>query len=96
MTQSHTTNQPIAPRKEDSKNDNSDMTYKVEVKHNFIALIVFLFYIFYVSLFVYIIMSLRHGAIWVVCDCGVSRSRGYKTFSMLNSAEHVIYPAHKC
>ena len=22
--------------------------------------------------------------------------RGYKTFSMLNSAEHEIYPAHKC
>ena len=21
---------------------------------------------------------------------------GYKTFSMLNSAEHEIYPAHKC
>ena len=25
-----------------------------------------------------------------------SRSRGYKTFYMLNSAEHDIYPAHKC
>ena len=24
------------------------------------------------------------------------RPRGYKTFSMLNSAEHEIYPAHKC
>ena len=23
-------------------------------------------------------------------------SRGYKTFPMLNSAEHEIYPAHKC
>ena len=22
--------------------------------------------------------------------------RGYKTFFVLNSAEHVIYPAHKC
>ena len=22
--------------------------------------------------------------------------RGYKTFSMLNSAEHEFYPAHKC
>ena len=22
--------------------------------------------------------------------------RGYKTFFMLNSAEHEIYPAHKC
>ena len=22
--------------------------------------------------------------------------RGYKTFSMLNSAEHETYPAHKC
>ena len=25
-----------------------------------------------------------------------TRPRGYKTFSMLNSAEHEIYPAHKC
>ena len=24
------------------------------------------------------------------------RLRGYKTFFMLNSAEHAIYPAHKC
>ena len=24
------------------------------------------------------------------------RPRGYKTFFMLNSAEHEIYPAHKC
>ena len=24
------------------------------------------------------------------------RARGYKTFFMLNSAEHKIYPAHKC
>ena len=24
------------------------------------------------------------------------RPRGYKTFSMLNSAEHEICPAHKC
>ena len=24
------------------------------------------------------------------------RPRGYKTFSMLNSAEHKIYRAHKC
>ena len=24
------------------------------------------------------------------------RPRGFKTFSMLNSAEHEIYPAHKC
>ena len=23
-------------------------------------------------------------------------ARGYKTFFMLNSAEHEIYPAHKC
>ena len=23
-------------------------------------------------------------------------TRGYKTFFMLNSAEHEIYPAHKC
>ena len=26
----------------------------------------------------------------------VSRPPGYKTFFMLNSAEHEIYPAHKC
>ena len=26
----------------------------------------------------------------------MTRPRGYKTFSMLNSAEHEIYPAHKC
>ena len=25
-----------------------------------------------------------------------SQARGYKTFFMLNSAEHEIYPAHKC
>ena len=25
-----------------------------------------------------------------------SRPRGYKTFFMLNSADHEIYPAHKC
>ena len=25
-----------------------------------------------------------------------ARPRGYKTFCMLNSAEHEIYPAHKC
>ena len=24
------------------------------------------------------------------------RPRGYKTFFILNSAEHKIYPAHKC
>ena len=24
------------------------------------------------------------------------RSRGYEAFSMLNSAEYKIYPAHKC
>ena len=24
------------------------------------------------------------------------RPRGYKTFSMLNSVEHEIFPAHKC
>ena len=26
----------------------------------------------------------------------ISQARGYKTFFMLNSAEHEIYPAHKC
>ena len=26
----------------------------------------------------------------------VTRPLGYKTFFMLNSAEHKIYPAHKC
>ena len=25
-----------------------------------------------------------------------TRSRGYKTFFILNSAEHEMYPAHKC
>ena len=25
-----------------------------------------------------------------------TRARGYKTFSMLNSTEHEIFPAHKC
>ena len=25
-----------------------------------------------------------------------NKARGYKTFSMFNSAEHEIYPAHKC
>ena len=25
-----------------------------------------------------------------------ARSRGYKTFFMLNSTEHEIFPAHKC
>ena len=27
---------------------------------------------------------------------GESRPRGYKTFFMLNSVEHEIFPAHKC
>ena len=27
---------------------------------------------------------------------GITRPRGYKTFSMLNSTEHEIFPAHKC
>ena len=31
----------------------------------------------------------------MVCDCGISWLRGFKTFSMLNSAEHEIYHAHK-
>ena len=26
----------------------------------------------------------------------ISQARGYKTFFVLNSAEHKIYPAHKC
>ena len=30
------------------------------------------------------------------CDSPGIRPRGYKTFSMLNSAEHEIFPAHKC
>ena len=29
-------------------------------------------------------------------DKGRTRPQGYKTFFMLNSAEHEIYPAHKC
>ena len=28
--------------------------------------------------------------------CGQSRPSGHTTFFMLNSAEHEIYPAHKC
>ena len=28
--------------------------------------------------------------------CTHTRPRGYKTFFVLNSAEHEIYPAHKC
>ena len=28
--------------------------------------------------------------------CKEKQARGGKTFSMLNSAEHEIYPAHKC
>ena len=31
-----------------------------------------------------------------VYDCATSRSRGYKTFFMLNSAELKIYPDHIC
>ena len=31
---------------------------------------------------------------YAVCDCGVSWPRRYKTFSILNSIEHEIYPAH--
>ena len=27
---------------------------------------------------------------------GLTWPRGYKTFFILNSAEHEIYPAHKC
>ena len=30
------------------------------------------------------------------CPTPLNRFRGYKTFLMLNSAEHAIYPAHKC
>ena len=29
-------------------------------------------------------------------NANLTRPQGYKTFSMLNSAEHKIYPAHKC
>ena len=29
-------------------------------------------------------------------DLDMSSPQGYKTFAMLNSAEHEIFPAHKC
>ena len=29
-------------------------------------------------------------------SCELSRPRGYKTFFMLNSTEHEIFPAHTC
>ena len=32
----------------------------------------------------------------VTNPCPAQPAGGYKTFSMLNSAEHEIYPAHKC
>ena len=39
--------------------------------------------------------SLPHGAVGcsVVCNCGMSWPRGYKTSFKLNSTEHEIYPA---
>ena len=32
----------------------------------------------------------------VVALVAQTRARGYKTFFMLNSIEHEIFPAHKC
>ena len=34
---------------------------------------------------------LQYQTVWIQI-----RPRGYKTFFILNSAEHEIYPAHKC
>ena len=39
--------------------------------------------------------SILHGHVFVMLTTG-SRSRGYKTFFMLNSTEPEFYPAHKC
>ena len=33
---------------------------------------------------------------WVFAICQSTLPLGYKTFSMLKSAKHEIYPAHKC
>ena len=35
---------------------------------------------------------------WMTCNftCFSTLARGYKTFFMLNSVEHKIFPAHKC
>ena len=43
-------------------------------------------------------VALPHGEVsWsVVYDGGISMPRGLKLFSILNSAEHEIYPNHKC
>ena len=44
-----------------------------------------------------IILLMPHTCIWhTVNVCRITRHRGYKTFSMLNSTEHEICPAHKC
>ena len=32
----------------------------------------------------------------IYVSMGETRPQGYKTISILNSAEHEIYPAHKC
>ena len=33
---------------------------------------------------------------WVISVQTLSRPRGYKIYSMLNSNEHETFPAHKC
>ena len=38
----------------------------------------------------------RQDAADIQSDYIEARPRGYKTFSMLNSIEHEIFPAHKC
>ena len=40
--------------------------------------------------------SIIHEVFRFVLLTDFNLAGGYKTFSMLNSAEHEIYPAHKC
>ena len=48
-----------------------------------------------------VILVYTYFAVWFCgpdfgSDCTRTWPRGYKTFFMLNSAEHEIYSAHKC
>ena len=47
---------------------------------------------------VYICVVLSVSSFCHVCasNFGPDLARGYKTFFILNSAEHEIYPVHKC
>ena len=40
--------------------------------------------------------SVSSGQLTQKNETSGDQARGYKTFSMLNSAEYKIYPAHKC